>query len=158
MPKLDSDSRTSQDSRTTRIPEQLGFSLWQLENESTCGDDAEVESSSPARARGPWGCWVPALPTKIPSEINPTSAAISPTVGANCRGGNTQMPRGRLILGPNGCLWIRGGIAWRSHTRRTHEEHEEQEQETKNTNTSTSTPRCTLLRGPREEVKPLLQH
>ena len=75
---------------------------------------------------GLWRCRVPALMMKIPSEINPTSATIGPTVGANCRGGNTQMPRGRLNLGPNGCLWFRGGIARWSRTRRTHEEHEEQ--------------------------------
>jgi len=54
---------------------------------------------------------------KVPSEISPASATVSPTVGANCRGGITQMPSGRLILGPNGCLRIRGGIARRiAHT------------------------------------------
>ena len=39
-----------------------------------------------------------------------------------CRGGNHADATGWLILGPNGCLWIRGGIARWNRTRRTHEE------------------------------------
>ena len=36
---------------------------------------------------------------KVPSEISPASATTSPTVGANCRGGEQQMPRDRLKFG-----------------------------------------------------------
>ena len=39
---------------------------------------------------------------KVPSEFDPASATTSPTVGANCRRGEQQMPRDRLKFGADG--------------------------------------------------------
>ena len=130
--------QNSSDSRTAQIPEQLGF---QNTSDSRTARIRTVANSKMSQHTGTMSKLSPRVDDEGPIRINPASATISPTVGANCRGGNTQMPRGRLSLGPNVRLRIRGGIARWSHTRRT-----------------LQTQRSTLLRGPREEVKPLLQH
>ena len=76
---------------------------------------------------------------KVPSEIYPASAATSPTVGANCRRGEQQMPRGRLKFGGRWTLEDPG-----------------RDYALKSTHEKTNTHGFTQVRGSREEIKPLL--
>jgi hypothetical protein len=79
---------------------------------------------------------------KIPSGCNPTSAFISPTVGAKCHRGERAYATGWLKLGPTVHLADpeegRCGEDRAQNTLQTH--------------------RATQVRGPREEVTPLLLH
>ena len=76
---------------------------------------------------------------KVPSEIYPASAATNPTVGANCRRGEQQMPRGRLKFGGRWTLEDSG-----------------RDYALKSTHEKTNTHGFTQVRGSREEIKPLL--
>ena len=76
---------------------------------------------------------------KVPSEFDPASATASPTVGANCRRGEQQMPMGRLKFGGRWTLEDSG----RDYVR-------------ESTHEKINTHGFTQVRGPREEVKPLL--
>ena len=52
---------------------------------------------------------VPESTKKVPSELLPASATRCPTVGANCRRIDQQMPRGRLKFGPMDARGFREG-------------------------------------------------
>ena len=75
---------------TVKTPQPLDFT------------GAAVVGEEDASVRGRWRCRVPELTKKVPSEFDPASVTTSPTVGANCRRDEQQMPRGRLKFGADG--------------------------------------------------------
>ena len=69
---------------------------------SVGGGSASLCPQRQARAWGTMAMSSPRVDDEGPVRIDPASATVSPTVGANYRGMKQQMPRGRLKFGADG--------------------------------------------------------
>ena len=118
MPRItEQPGQNTSDHRTTQIPEQLGF---QNSSDSRTARIRTAANSKMSQLTGTRPKSSPRVDDEGPIRIDPANATISPTVGANCRGGNHADATGWLILGPNGRLRIRERVgAVEPHTKNT---------------------------------------
>ena len=85
-----------------KLSPRVTFLIRDLPMMSVGGGSASLCSQRQARARGTMAMSSPRVDDEGPVRIDPASATVSPTVGANCRGVKQQMPRGRLKFEADG--------------------------------------------------------